>query len=117
MRLEAFISSGVFNVGVPREVKPARSRADARELLAMIEDMLLEDKLADAEPAPEPVPNEAYYVPHRHDDEGAMDGGAVRIDSTLEAFMAALAEQAAAGGERERKRRPRTKKKQGKRRR
>ena len=53
----------MFGVNVPREMKPARSRANARELLEACEDALLGELL----------------------------------DSTLTAFLSALAAQAGAG--------------------
>jgi hypothetical protein len=111
LALEAFISSEVLDVSVPRAVKPARSRADAREALAVLSEIL-----AGAEPDREIVPDEAVGVGDGESEEDAVEYVAIEPDATLEGFMAALAEQAAAGG-RERQRRGRGRKKSPKRRR
>ena len=89
LALEAFIASAVFDVTVPRAVKPAHSRADARDKLEMVETLLSEEDTERERVSP---------------------------DATLEAFMAALAEQAAAGDARGGHRRARGKKKMKRRR-
>lgn len=117
LALEAFISSRVFGVPVPRQVKPAISKAEARSALAMLADMLAD---ADLERARNDdvtaVSNQIYYTPGLHDDGGAGDDDGLRLDTTLQAFIAALEEQAARGGG-ERHEQPRAKKRKGKRRR
>ena len=116
LALEAFISADVFGIPVPRSVKPARSKVEARAMLAMIGDMLDDaelERVRDDEPR---VRDEIYYTPGLHADSGAAGDGGIQLDATLQTFMAALEEQAAGGG-RERNQRSRTKRKKGKRRR
>jgi hypothetical protein len=112
LALEGFISSEVLNVSVPRAMKPARSRTEAREALAALAQIL-----ADAEQDREVVPDEAVGVGDGEAEEDTMADGAIRLDATLEGFMAALAKQAVAAGGRERQRGGRGRKKKPKRRR
>lgn len=80
LALEQFISSVVFDVSVPRVMKPARSRADARDILAEIRGVIAEAEV-----------------------ERSIERDAeLQLDSTLDGFMAALAEQAQAGHSRSR---------------
>lgn len=75
LALEALIAD-MFAVPVPRVVKPAESRASARDLLALFELALFEA-----------------------DVEREMEGReAVELDATLTGFAAALEQQAMAGG-------------------
>ena len=46
LAIEAFISSAMFGVKVPREMKPARSRADAREILSELLDVIAESQVS-----------------------------------------------------------------------
>ena len=120
LALEVFISADVFGVSVPRAVKPARSRADARSFLAMIEDIVGDaalDRVGDVDVTA--LRPEIYYTPGLHTDSGAAGGGGgggIQLDATLQLFMAALEEQAAGRGH-EPNKRARTKKRKGKRRR
>jgi len=108
LTLEAVIASVVFGLTVPRPTKPMRSRADARVALETMTEML-----ASAEPAPgfvgdvtardasssaaEDSPRvPSYYVPGAN--KPAEPESGVRLDATLDAFLAALSEQANAGG-------------------
>lgn len=116
LALEAFISSAVFGVRVPRSVKPARSKAEARALLAVIDDILGDAELERVRDDVPRVRDELYYTPGLHADSGGTGDAGIRLDATLQAFMAALEDQAAGGG-RERHQRPRTKKRKRKRRR
>ncbi|MDF2771880.1 MAG: hypothetical protein K0S86_1374 [Geminicoccaceae bacterium] len=111
LAIEAFISSAMFGVAVPREVKPARSRADARTLLAMIDAIV-----ADAELDRESPSSEMYYVPGHHMESSSPRAGGVRLDETVQTYVAALDQQATGGGQ-GRQQRPRTPKRKGKRRR
>ncbi|HEX6048754.1 MAG TPA: hypothetical protein VFZ21_05790, partial [Gemmatimonadaceae bacterium] len=110
LAIEAFISSAMFGVPVPREVKPARSRGDARTLLEMIDDIV-----ADAELDEESVSSDLYYVPGHRTETSSPHSG-IRLDSTVQGYMAALERQATGGGQ-GRQQRARTPKRRGKRRR
>ncbi|HUQ80940.1 MAG TPA: hypothetical protein VM076_07385 [Gemmatimonadaceae bacterium] len=67
LAVEAFISSAIFGVKVPREIKPARSRADARDVL-----IALSETIADS----------------------GIDGLVADTDATLGGYIAALGAQA-----------------------
>ena len=111
LAVEAFISSGMFGVPVPREVKPARSRADAHTLLAMIDDIVADAELDREEPS-----SDVYYVPGHHRESSSPRAGGIRLDETVQAYIAALDQQATGSGQ-GRQQRPRTPKRKGKRRR
>jgi len=104
LALEGFISSHVSNVSVPRAIKPAASRVDARELREMVA-TALEVAALERQPAPNDAEESA------EGDVGAMAiGDPIRPDATLQAFMNALDQQAAAGSDRKRSRARRRKK-------
>ena len=71
LALERCIASVLLNVSVPRTVKPARSRAEAREGLILIRRLLAEAEIE--------------------------HGQRLRRDATLDAFIAALEQQAEVG--------------------
>jgi hypothetical protein len=96
LALEGVISALVFGVPVPREVKPARSRAHARELL-----QAAYDALADTEFQTEVTADEAPEDLRAHGEGRDVRFLELTVDPTVGAYTNALAEQAGltAGGE------------------
>jgi hypothetical protein len=96
LAIEGLISTFVFGEAVPRVVKPSSSRAVARELVTMIEEILDE-----AELEREVSPTEAPAELRAHVEEvPGVRYVSFALDSTLSEYLIALAEQADGGGRR-----------------